>query len=192
MINLIDDAYKMRNSLDIYSKQGLNDIYVPIRGIVTLKLRDTEGNILRTENHNEIIYLGRHRVAHIIFGDAAVPAGETAIKTLKVAGGAVAEGGDHFSPTQPSVTDPGMFETDPLKIKTFSFDAPVFTDVAATEAPIVTLTKTIVCTDVNLLVNEFGAFFGETGPMFAHYTCSTLDLRESAGTGLEIIWQFLL
>ena len=189
---LINDNCKMSSSLDICLKQGPNDIYVPVKGIVTLKLTDSEGNVLCTENHNEIIYLGRHRVAHILFGDTTVPAGETVIGTLKVAGSAVAEGGDHFSPTAPAVTDSGMFEIDPAKIKTFTFDAPVFTEIKSTEAPIVTLTKTVVCTDVNLLVNEFGAFFGSTGPMFAHYTCSTLDLRESAGTGLEIIWQFLL
>ncbi len=187
---------------DSYDIIGLNtkstllhnptDMYVPFQGRVSLTLRDSNGNILHEEDHNEIVYIGRHRVARIMFGSAGIPAGELNVNTLKIAGGAVEVGGDHFSPKVPVETDPGIFETELAKIKTFSFDVPTYNDVSAAHAPLITLTKTILCTEVDMLINEFGAFFGATGPMFAHYTCSTLDLRKDAGTGLEIVWQFIM
>ena len=192
MINLIDDTYNMSSMTGFKISRKLTDVQVPCRGFVTLKLRDSSGNIIHEENHNEIVYLGRHHVARVIFNDPGVAGTALGVDTLKVAGGAVTPPADPFSPTPPASTDPGLFETDPSLIKTFSFNAPVFNDISSSSAPIITLTKTILCTEVNLLINEMGAFFGISGPMFAHYTCSTLDLRESAGTGLEIVWQFVL
>lgn len=188
----IDDTYKMNSSIKLKLPIKLADIQIPFQGYVSLKLRDAGGNIIHEENHNEIVYLGRHRVARVIFEDPGVVGTELGVNTLKVAGGAAVPPADPFSPAPPAVTDAGLFELDPAKIKTFSFDTPVFNDVSTSSAPIVTLTKTILCTEVNLLVNELGAFFGSSGPMFAHYTCSTLDLRENAGTGLEVTWQFVL
>lgn len=192
MINLIQDTYKVNEGVRSKVLVKPVDTDIPFNGFVHLKLRDSHGNIVHEENHNEIIYLGRHRVARIIFKDPALAGSTLGVDTLRVAGGAVIPPADPFSPTPPAVTDVGLFESDPLEIKTFSFDAPAFNDVSSSSAPIITLTKTILCTEVNLLVNELGAFFGTSGPMFAHYTCSTLDLRESAGTGLEIVWQFVL
>jgi len=169
----------------------VGDNAAPIKGFVSIRLRDREGNILNSENHNQIVYIGRHHLARIVFNDNNVAPGTVYADTLKVAGGAV-QGEDHFNPDPPDMTDEGLFETDPSKIKAFGFDDVSFSATSPTETPVVTLSKTLVSTDVKMLINELGVFFGSSGPMLAHYTCSTLDLREDAGTSLEVVWEFML
>lgn len=161
---------------------------IGIQGYVTLK-RYENGVLVGQEGHNQVVYIGRHRLAHIICGDT-VTAGETVLNVLRVAGGAVAAGGDHLNPKAPSATDPALFETDAAKIKTYTLATPTFNAVSATTAPTATFTKTITSADANLLINEAVIAFGSTGPVFAHYTFPTMDLRNTTNNSLEITWQF--
>jgi hypothetical protein len=163
---------------------------MPIQGYVHLTLRNAANEVIRSEGHNQVVYLGRHRASHIIFGDI-VPSAEKAVNTLKIAGGA-ATSINYFNPTAVAQTDSGMFETNTANIYSIALPSPVFNATTNTTAPTVSYTVTLTSTQVNLLVNEIGVFFGSTGPIFAHYSFSTIDLRASANNSLEITWQFIL
>lgn len=164
-----------------------------IEGFVTLTLKDKEGTILTTHSSNQIVYAGRHSVSKAIFG-GTLAAGEKTVNTLRVAGGAVnlGGGGDPLDPTAPAATDDALFEVNPLKIVTVALDAPAFNASSSTSAPTATFTKTLSCADVDLYINEVGAYFGTTGPMFAHFTFPTLDLRAISGNSVIAQWQFVL
>lgn len=163
---------------------------ITIKGEVTLRVRDEHGNVIQTFNHNQVVYLGRHRMSRVLCGDSGVGSSEKVLNTIKLAGGAVPSGGDAMNPTAVSATDTGLFETTPANIYSTVLPAASFNAVAGTTLPTATFTITLTSALVNRLVNEAGIFFGSTGPIFAHYSFPTIDLRNTSNNSLEIVWQF--
>jgi len=160
---------------------------VKVSGYVKFEITDKDGNIVHQAGSNQVVYLGRHRMARALFGDAVT---EKVINTLKAAGGAVAPGGDAMNPAAVSVNDAGLFETDPAKIYTKALSSPSFNPVSSTSQPTVSYTTSLTAAAVNMVINEIGMFFGATGPMFAHYSFSSLDLRNTTTNAYSVTWSF--
>lgn len=169
---------------------GINDNFT-IVGNVDLTLLDTEGKVVNEYiGSNQIVNIGRYTVAKLVCNlNVPIPT-EAVLNTLRVAGGAVHEGGDHMNPTNPSIIDPDLFETNPTKVATYLLDPPILSADSPDIPPLVTFTKLVTSQDINMLVNEVGMYFGLTGPMFAHYTFPSMDLRVETGNALEIRWKF--
>jgi hypothetical protein len=107
--------------------------FLTVKGIVTLKLRDGDGREIKTIGGNQVVYLGRHRLSRTICGDTTVA--EKVVNTIKLAGGAVPDGGDHLNPTAVAVTDTGLFQTNAALIYTKNPVAATFNSVSGTTAP---------------------------------------------------------
>lgn len=182
--DLLKSKQEIRFNIGSTVKESTYNLY----GFVTLRLIRESGEVQEYASNNTITYIGRHHLSRVVCG-SQIAEDERAINVLKVSGGAVLEDGNHLNPTPTSFEDEGLFETDPTKIKMFSLSVPVFNPVSNSVQSSATFTKLISSTDVDLLLNEMGLFFGATGPIFAHYTFPTLDLRAESRNSLEISWQ---
>ena len=179
----------MLEETKIQSENTISD-YISIRGEVQLTLKDKDGNIIKTFGHNQVVYLGRHRLARILGGDL-VPSEELILNTLKVSNGAVLPGGDDLNPRAVSAIDTALFQTNTAEIYTSILPIPTYSVVSGSTAPTLLFTILLSSALVDLTINEIGIFFGVAGPMFAHYSFPTVDLRSTSNNTLEIKWQFL-
>ncbi len=171
------------------SKKFSDDVS-KIIGKVRLNLTDLDTNeLIAQHSHNQVVYLGRHRLTRILCG-GGIAANESVLNVIKFADGAVSNGGDHLSPNPPNVTDTGLFQSDVAKIKTFSLATPSFNAVNSTTIPTATFSITLTTNDILGIINETGIFFGTTGPIFAHYTFPTMDLRPGTNNELRVEWEF--
>lgn len=160
---------------------------MPITGYVTLRLLDGDGNEIMRSGSNQVVFIGRHRLSRVICGDVGVSATEKTLNTLKVSNGA-ATAANYLDPNAVSATDTGLFTA--AGAYSTALSVPTFNTVSGTSNPTATYAATLTSVTVNKLINEAGIFFGSTGPMFAHYSFPTIDLRNSTTNSLEITWQF--
>ena len=168
----------------------LKDSFGTITGKVSLTLTDLDtGKVTFSKSSNQVVYLGRHNVMRIVCG-GTVDATMKVLNTIRFSDGAVATGGDHMNPKAPTITDTALFQTNAAKIKTFTTAVPTFSTLANNTLPVATFTKTITTSDINGLINEAGLYFGSNGPMFAHYTFPTLDMRAGTNNSLKVDWEF--
>lgn len=169
---------------------GINDTF-SIVGNVELKLFNSQGEVIQEYvGHNQVVNIGRYTVARLVCSVNLPSPTESILNTLRIAGGAVASGGDHMDPDRPSAMDTDMFESNPTKIATYVIDPPTISMMDPVMPPLVTFTKMVTSEEINMLINEVGMYFGLTGPMFAHYSFPSMDLREETGNALEIRWKF--
>lgn len=185
------DVYDITDHKPAFKMYSVIDDQSSITGRVELTLFDSEGSVIKEyASTNQVVNIGRYTVAKLVCSvDVPIPT-EAILNTLRVAGGAVAAGGDHMDPSKPSPIDDALLETDPTKVATYLVDPPTISGVDPTVPPVALFTKLITSEDIDMLVNEVGMYFGLTGPMFAHYTFPTMDLRAETGNALEMRWKF--
>lgn len=181
---MFNDNIKISGDNILQNLKSESDSKLELIGNVLITLKDGEGKILHQERSNTVVFIGRHRLARII-GGAAVPVGERIINTLRVSDGAVPPGGNHLNPNPSAQANTDLVGATKF---TTSLDVPTFT-ATDTTTPAMVFSKILNATDVNMVINEAGLYFGSTGPMLARVTFSTLDLRNTTTNSVELIWR---
>jgi hypothetical protein len=166
------------------------EIIIP-KGYVTLRLLDKNKRVLQYSGRNIVVYNGRHVISRGLF-DTEFTNTNGVVNTLKLASGAVPVDGDHLNPLPMAPTDQDLFESDPSKIKVYSPVYPTLNVISPTARPVASFFVVADSSEVDMVVNEIGMFFGLSDLMFSHYTFNSIDLRAGTNNSLEITWEFTL